>query len=659
MSEPETPDGTEPEASSPTPEAPEGGAPESAPQPKEGEPTEAKPTVGEPITSVEPSTGAEPGHPKEYGSESAKESWSEHDKRFLGIKLHNWIFVGMVLGILLGLGTYSLDPFDKVLLSEAREGQTELRGHVRHLEDEQVYVVMSPEGLESRVPAAQVKSVERAADRPGGRWHKTLLWWFNLFGRTLFLGALKMIVAPLILASIVAGIVSLTGLDQLKQIGFKTIGYYLVTTTVAVTIGLVVVLTLRPGKKESSQKLRVQRQAKLDQRADAYRAERKREAYEQIVTPAFQAFADKERGPGAVALDLSQSTDPAVAALAKGYRAQSQAEPYERGPATPAFRSWLDAVEAREAGVGHEGARMRKLTKARGQSPGDVFVSGVVKPMLTNPFYSLANSKSLGIIFFAVLLGVAIVVVGGRARVVADFFVGFNEVIIWITTKLMAFAPFCVMCLVAGLVGEKGPAVFSTLAWYCLAVVGGILLHVAFLFGVAKTLGGCSPLRLWAGLREALMIAFTTRSSAATLPVTMRCVTDNLGVTPRVANFALPVGATMNMDGTALYEGVAVIFLIQIFGGLVDAPFELTMAVTLVIFVTAVLASVGAAAVPDAGLVTMVLVAEAVGLPVYYIPLIFAVDAFLDMFRTTTNVLGDSVGALVVHRMEVGTPAGT
>ena len=644
MSEPETPEGTEPD-SAPAPEsgdsAPESAAPESPP-------------VGEPLAA-----GTESGVPKEYGSETAKQSWSEHDKRFLGIKLHNWIFVGLILGIVLGLGTYALDPFDKVVLSEALEGQTEIRGHVRHVEAEQVYVVMSPGGLESRVPEAQVKSVERALDRPGGQWHKKLLWWFNLFGRTLFLGALKMIVAPLILASIVAGIVSLTGLAQLKQIGFKTIGYYLVTTTVAVTIGLVVVLTLRPGKMESSQKLRVQRQAKLDQRADAYQAERKRQAYELKVAPEFQAFAEKARGPGAVALDLAQSTDPAVAALAKTYREQTKAQPYARGAATSGFRTWLDDVEAREAGVGHEGAKMRKLTKARGQEPADVFVSGVVKPMLTNPFYSLANGKSLGIIFFAVLLGVAIVVVGGQARVVADFFVGFNEVIIWITTKLMAFAPFCVMCLVAGLVGEKGPAVFSTLAWYCLAVIGGILIHVGFLFGVAKVFGGCGPARLWTGLREALMIAFTTRSSAATLPVTMRCVTDNLGVTPRVANFALPVGATMNMDGTALYEGVAVIFLIQIFGGLVDAPFELTMAVTLVIFVTAVLASIGAAAVPDAGLVTMVLVAEAVGLPVYYIPLIFAVDAFLDMFRTTTNVLGDSVGALVVHRMEVGTPAGS
>jgi Na+/H+-dicarboxylate symporter len=119
-----------------------------------------------------------------------------------------------------------------------------------------------------------------------------------------------------------------------------------------------------------------------------------------------------------------------------------------------------------------------------------------------------------------------------------------------------------------------------------------------------------------------------------------------------VANFTLPVGATMNMDGTALYEGVAVIFLLQIYSGLADVPVALGGMVTLLVFITAVLASVGAAAVPDAGLVTMVLVANAVGLPVYYIPIIFAVDAFLDMFRTSTNVLGDAVGCIVVHRFE-------
>ncbi len=130
----------------------------------------------------------------------------------------------------------------------------------------------------------------------------------------------------------------------------------------------------------------------------------------------------------------------------------------------------------------------------------------------------------------------------------------------------------------------------------------------------------------------------------------MECVEDNLGVDPQVSNFALPVGATCNMDGTALYEGVAVIFLIQIFGSMPDVGIELTAAKTVIIFITAVLASVGAAAVPSAGLITMAIVASAVGLPVYYIPILFAVDHLLDQFRTSTNVLGDAAATVVVSR---------
>ena len=154
------------------------------------------------------------------------------------------------------------------------------------------------------------------------------------------------------------------------------------------------------------------------------------------------------------------------------------------------------------------------------------------------------------------------------------------------------------------------------------------------------------------------MIAFSSTSSAATLPVTIQCVNKELDVNPRVSNFTLPVGATMNMDGTALYEGVAIIFLIQVFGETLPAPIILTPVMTGVIFLTAVLASVGAAAVPSAGLVTMGLVAAAVGLPLEYIVYIYAVDHLLDMFRTSTNVLGDAAGAVIVDRWTSGKISG-
>ena len=136
------------------------------------------------------------------------------------------------------------------------------------------------------------------------------------------------------------------------------------------------------------------------------------------------------------------------------------------------------------------------------------------------------------------------------------------------------------------------------------------------------------------------------------MPVTINCVEKNLGVDKKVSNFALPVGATCNMDGTALYEGVAIIFMIQIFGGLADVPINLDFGTTIVIFITAVIASVGAAAVPSAGLITMAIVANAVGLPLYYIPILYSVDHFLDQFRTSTNVLGDAAGCVIVDRLQ-------
>jgi Na+/H+-dicarboxylate symporter len=202
------------------------------------------------------------------------------------------------------------------------------------------------------------------------------------------------------------------------------------------------------------------------------------------------------------------------------------------------------------------------------------------------------------------------------------------------------------------MVAKHGAQVFRTLGWYVVTVIAAIACHVAVLNGIVAVFGRMSPLAFLRGIRRAWAVAFATRSSAATLPVTMDAVEGELEVPRRIARFVLPLGATVNMDGTALYEGVAVIFLIQIYGGMDDVLITMTPMTTLLIFVTAVLASIGAAAVPNAGLVTMVIVATAVNLPIYYIPLIFAVDAVLDMFRTSTNVLGDSIGAIVVHRLE-------
>ena len=470
-------------------------------------------------------------------------------------KLHNLIFVGMIAGLLVGLGLWWL---------------------------------------------------KRRPDETSQAVFTQTLWWLDLFGPTVFMGALKMIIAPLILASIISGVTSLPNMRELGAIGWKTVVYYLCTTTIAVIIGLAFVLTIQPGKVAASAEVRQRRANELEELRRVYA---------------------ESTGQAAVTAD---------------------------GQPTSQYCFWLAEYEGAEQSGGHEARRFKKLTGARERTPGDIFKDDIIRPLLTNPFQALSASppNSLGIIFFSLLLGVACMVVGKPAGMVVSFFQGLNAVIMQVTHWLMSVSPFAIGCIIAGLVARNGPEIFQTLGWYCATVIGAILVHMCVLVAIAATIGQVHPVRLFRGLREAYMIAFTTRSSAATLPVTIANTIEKLNVSPKVANFSLPLGATMNMDGTALYEGIAVIFLIQIYGGLDDVTITMTAMVTFLIFITAVLASVGAAAVPDAGLVTMVLVASAVHLPIYYIPLIFAVDALLDMFRTSTNVLGDSVGAIVVNRLE-------
>jgi len=437
---------------------------------------------------------------------------------------------------------------------------------------------------------------------PASPEFKTALWWLNLLGKDLFIGSLKMIIAPLILASIVAGITSLSDSRELGNIGWKTFVYYFTTTGLAVFTGLVVVLVMQPGKKDASLSIRQERIKVLD----GYRA------------------AYKERIGG---------EDPLSKKHLVGYRM---------------YIAELEGV-AREADFS---SKWNLIQGSKDLSPGDMFRRDILKPILTNPFRSLSDGKSLGIIFFAVLIGIACMVVGEPARPVVHFFQGFNKVMMTITLWVMNVAPLALGCLIASVIATLGMVALKSLIWYCLAVVTGIGIHICILLVLVAVVGRMNPLTFLKGIQSAWLIAFSTTSSAATLPVTMKCVTENLKVSPKVANFGLPVGATMNMDGTALYEGVAIIFMIQLYGGLDDVPITLTAMKTFIIFITAVLASVGAAAVPSAGLITMAIVAGAVGLPLYYIFFIYMVDHLLDMFRTSTNVLGDAAGAVIVNKLE-------
>jgi len=434
---------------------------------------------------------------------------------------------------------------------------------------------------------------------------KTIIWWLNLFGKDIFIKSLKMIIAPLIFSSIVAGISSLPNMKELGAIGFKTFAFYFITTGLAVAIGLAAVLIIKPGYKSASQKIRSVRAAHLE---------------------TFRIDYQK----------INVGKDP----LAPENRSD--------------YLQYVSGIEGAELSKSEHHSRWKYVKTAENLTPGEMFRKDILTPILSNPFTALSQSppNSLGVIFFAILIGLACMVVGKSAETVVSFFQGLNRVMMKITLWVMEIAPLAIGCIIASLIATLGIEALQSLGWYCITVIIGIGVHVCVLLFIVSAIGKMSPLTFIKGIRNAWMIAFSTTSSAATLPVTLECTIYNLKVSPKIANFNLPIGATMNMDGTALYEGVAVIFLIQIYGGLDDVPIMLTAAKTFIIFITAVLASIGAAAVPSAGLITMAIVASAVGLPLHYIFLIYAVDHLLDMFRTSTNVLGDAAGAVVVNRLE-------
>ena len=264
-----------------------------------------------------------------------------------------------------------------------------------------------------------------------------------------------------------------------------------------------------------------------------------------------------------------------------------------------------------------------------------------------NPLAAATEGDMLPVIFFSLLLGVFIGLAEHRedskdAGVVRQFFSGLFDVMMQMTLFVVRFAPIGVFGFTLYAAAGKGPAAFQVLGWYVLTVFIALLIHATMtLPAILKLATGRSPIAYARGLTTALVTAFSTASSNGTLPLTMREV-EEAGVKPEVTSFVLPLGATVNMDGTALYEVVAVLFIAQVYG------VDLTIAQQGLVAVTALLASIGAAGIPHAGMVMMVVVLNAVGLPTSAVALILAVDRILDMCRTAVNVWSDSVAAAVV-----------
>ena len=424
--------------------------------------------------------------------------------------------------------------------------------------------------------------------------------------------SLAMIVMPLVLTSIMDGMNSVGDVRRLGRIGGKTLAYYFSTTLIAVVIGLTLVSQIQPG----------------------VRAPAAAQEYALIEVNAASATM----GPDAIVSalpDLKTAEKAQLKAILVKMAAEKQGVIAQKEAAL----RWLGALEMRSR------AQNKASTAPVDPPSAGAFLRKQLDKALVNPFKALAGNNVLAVIVFAILLGGALTTLGKRGRDVLELNHTINLAIGKIVGLIMLFAPFGVFGLLVDVVAATGPEVFKDLGKYALCVACGLVIHVGIVLpGIAWVFTRTSPITLFAGIGEALSVAFSTSSSNATLPVTMQCVEENLGVDKRVSGFVLPLGATVNMDGTALYEAVAAVFIAQLYGVALDVTAQVMVAIT------AVLAAIGAAGIPAAGTVTMAMVLAAVGLPLEGIGLLLAVDRPLDMCRTATNVTGDGVGALVLNR---------
>ncbi|MDA1242625.1 MAG: dicarboxylate/amino acid:cation symporter [Bacteroidetes bacterium] len=429
-------------------------------------------------------------------------------------------------------------------------------------------------------------------------WNQFTLNYIQPLG-DIFINILKLIAVPLVLFSIIGGVASLGDIKKLGRLGIKTLGLYLLTTFFAVTLGLVLVNVFQPGTG-ASEDLKTNNRIRYELWRDAHGIE--------------------------VLDDIHLIQDPSLAKRVAEIQGKQEG-----------MNAWV----------------ADKLSKAESASK-----NGPLQPLVDvvpkNIFQSLSDMAMLQIIFFAVFFGVVLVQLdepkrGSLIRAID----GLNDVFVGMVWMVMKAMPVFVFALMAGQIvkaagtdPEKFQELLSFLLRYGLVVVLGLALMIFVVYPTMASLGikGMTPRKFITAMRDAQITAFSTSSSVATLPVTMRCVKDNLGVSERTTSFVLPIGATVNMDGTSLYQAVAVVALAQFH------MVELSLAQQAVIVLTATLASIGAAAIPSAGLVLMIIVLESVGLNPAWIALIFPIDRILDMCRTVVNVTGDgTVSALVAH----------
>ena len=370
-----------------------------------------------------------------------------------------------------------------------------------------------------------------------------------------FLQLIRMAVVPLVFASLVTGVAGMHDVGKLGRIGAKAVLYYLVTTAIAITFGLLLANTLKPGV-----------------------------GLPEDVQSRLQRDADPEAADNRLTLQ-----PPGIA------------------------ETLLNVI------------------------PG-------------NPVRAMADGNMLQLIFFALVLGIALTTISReKAGPVIAFFDGLNEAMIALIHLIMKLAPYGVFALSASIVGDFGIDILLLLLKYALVVIVGLGLYVVIACSLAvKVFSNLGIRKFFRGIRPAQLIAFSTSSSSATLPVTMECAQVNLGVPKEIASLTLPLGATINMDGTALYQGVSAVFIAQVYG------MDLAIGQQLTIVLTATLASIGTAGAPAAGIMMLAMILRSIGVPLEGIALILGVERILDMCRTAVNVTGDACCAVIVSATEEG-----
>lgn len=374
----------------------------------------------------------------------------------------------------------------------------------------------------------------------------------------IFLSALKMLIVPLIVSSIIVGVSGLGDDNSLGRMGVKTLIYYAITSLIAILIGLSIVNLIGPG--------------------------------------------------------------------------------------------YINGEPAKEL-IGLQPIPEATIATIEGKGAGDI-VEIFLRIVPQNVVFAAAQGQMLGLIFFSLLFGVFMTrIAEGSGRVLKSFWQGIFDTMMGMTDFIMKFAPLGVFGLVAHVIAGLDPGnigeLFSSLALFVLAVLLALAMHTFIVMPlILYFVAGVNPLRHIKAMAPAMLTAFSTASSSATLPITMECVEKNAGVSNKTSSFVLPLGATVNMDGTALYECVAALFIAQAYG------LELTFATQFTIVFVALLTSIGVAGIPSASLVAITIILTAIGLPLEALGLILAVDRILDMFRTSVNVFSDSCGAVVIARLE-------